>query len=183
MDIESIIDNCAIEFEKIIPFKPFTRKRLVEEYKEYLRFSINAILNSSIPYIQKDQQSIMEMLEDELIEFKEEGLDSIIITIRQDLAFEQIKAISEKVFIQAIEVLNGGQVKKDMVDQLSEKVFGLKNHILKVKPHNRIEAEKLFSEAVLDLHYIKNPQSEGTSLRIGYIISNMNTKKEEKARD
>lgn len=83
-----------------------------------------------------------------------------------DNNFEKIKEISNKVFVDARNILNGKKIEYN----LSDKVVEMEKLISKVEKHNKEQAEKLISEAILDMNFIDNPNTEICSLRLSNII-------------
>ena len=100
--------------------------------------------------------------------------------ITRDLSFESIREVSAEAFGMALDVLNGKTQETDEIDKLTKDVNRIKGSISSVRAENREQAEKLLSEAILVAWYVGNPQTEGTSLRLGRIISERKVKDSER---
>lgn len=84
-----------------------------------------------------------------------------------DNNFEKIKKISNKVFIEARNILNEKKLEYSLSDK---KVVEMEELVGKVERCNKEQAEKLLSEAILDMNFIDNPNTEVCSLRLSNII-------------
>lgn len=73
----------------------------------------------------------------------------------------------------AVRVLQGEKIEIETINDLDREIKECEEDILKVREKERSDAESLYSEAILDLHYIKTRSTEATSLRLGNIMSSM----------
>ena len=143
---------------------------LVSQYQKYVEHLIESILNTSLPHIKKDEESIRHMLQVDLEQLKEMSIDKIRNKIIKDLAYEQIEKNSAEIYFSAKKVFEGERIETDTINRLSQELESSKKRLQDVKETYREKAKKIVSEAVADLHYIKNPETQCTSLRLSRYI-------------
>lgn len=88
----------------------------------------------------------------------------------KDENFGEILQISEQAYQDAIRTLQGFET--NMTFNVEEKEQRIKELLKKVKPYNEKAAKRYVSEGLLDLNFIKNPNTEIVSLRLGHIKRN-----------
>lgn len=164
---KEIVNYLAGNFEKNIANGD---NDLVSQYKKYVEYLIESILKTSLPHIKKDEKNIIYMLEVDLNQFNEMSIDEIRNKIIRDFAYEQIKTISAKVYSEARKAFEGNRIETDTINRLSQELEISKKQLKDVREAFRNNAEKLVSEAILDLHYITHPGTDTTSLRLGRYI-------------
>ena len=79
-----------------------------------------------------------------------------------DIELKKIEIISKGIFEDAVDVLNGKKIKKDYSKKLEE----MQRRLPSVKEKNRILAEKLISEAILDSTFVENKDTQSYSFRL-----------------
>ncbi len=166
--IQEIIDEFSRRFIEVCPNG---NTKLINEYEIHLRNLIEAILSSSKPNMKKDEETIKSLLESDLKFIKsctEKEIEDILI---KDKHYEDIRKCSGELFSLARKVVMGQNIEQAEIDELNKRLSTLEYSTTQVKNHNKDRAEKLYSEAIADLHYIEHPQTEVTSLRLGRFIS------------
>lgn len=166
--IQEIIDEFSRRFIEVCPNG---NTKLINEYEIHLRNLIEAILSSSKPNMKKDEETIKSLLESDLKFIKsctEKEIEDILI---KDKHYEDIRKCSGELFSLARKVVMGQNIEQAEIDELNKRLSTLEYSTTQVRNHNKDRAEKLYSEAIADLHYIEHPQTEVTSLRLGRFIS------------
>lgn len=164
MNIEKLISELVIEFEKIVPEE---ENDLIQIYREYIKELINSAKYSSIP---QDYKDVEEMLRYELKRFKKMNIDEIKNEIIIDESFERIQSFSRKAFVNALKVLDGEKVESNTIAEIKQELESIEKEMEKVREDNMKEAKKMLSEAILDVQYVEKPFTKLTSLRIGHEI-------------
>lgn len=164
---ERMVDNLTDQFRKYIANGD---SDLASQYQKYVEYLIESILNTSLPHIKKDEETIRYMLQVDFKQLKEMSIDKIRNKIIKDLAYEQIEKISAEIYFSAKKVFKGERIETDTINRLSQELESSKKQLKDVREAFRNNAEKLVSEAILDLHYITHPGTDTTSLRLGRYI-------------
>lgn len=168
--INIIVEDFVKKFKKD---NPNCDKILINQYEEYLKSSIVALQRTSLPWIKKDENTIRKILEADLIQLRGKSPDEITYRITSDEHYEKIRKISNKAYNLAVRVLQGEKIEIETINDLDREIKECEEDILKVREKEKSDAESLYSEAILDLHYIKTQSPEATSLRLGNIMSRM----------
>ena len=112
--------------------------------KDFIVFHLNRITDKLISY--NTEQKKQKLLEDE--------------------NFEKIRTISGEIFNSAINILKKNSNEKSEQQDNKNAINSMKELYNNVEEYNKEEARNLISEAILDLKFIKNPNSEITSFRL-----------------
>lgn len=143
---------------------PSDEQILLKNFEKYLFSTIKEIEDSDNKYIKKDKESVIMYLSDIAERLIEIDLESKKQELLKDKNFEKIMNISVGVFHKAKKVVMNGNIEVEETE-ITEK--NLINLLGDVKPHNIEKARELVSETILDIRFIKNPNTNVLSLRIG----------------
>ena len=173
MENDELIQELVNDLRKEVPEN---ETELIESYKNYLYFSVENTLNSDSKFISKDKESIQSYLRFFSKTFMNYSLERKKQFLQMDKSFTRLRELSNEVFLKAQNALNGSAEESTDIIKYREE---LNNLLEKVEPYNKVEAQKLVSEAMLDLNFISNPGNDVMSLRLGHFVSSTNKKTEE----
>ena len=159
-----IITKYVNKFKAVYPGIDTT---LVEQFRHYLERSNNKDDKTNTDSLLKSNAEYILNLKD---------VDAVKREIIYDNNYEEVKRISYELFEEAFSILKKGTEQVD-VSKSIEKFDKLTTLISKVQYFNKELANSFFSEALLDLEFIKNPNSRYTSLRLGREIMKMDMEK------
>ena len=144
-----------------------------DELKESLTSEFKKILDGvqeKFEQMNYDYSKIEKILKDITEEWCNLSLDEKQSRLFKDENFGEILQISEQAYQDAIRRMQGFET--NMTFNVEEKEQKLKELLKKVKPYNEKAARRYVSEGLLDLNFIKNPNIEIVSLRLGHIKRN-----------
>ena len=159
-NLKEIKTNLLKDFSNTIPEDIEDKEILVKAFEEYVDFLIHTYEDfSSMPLnklsIDKDVVQVSNTLINASLEEKKQKLVD-------DIELKKIEIISKGIFEDAVDVLNGKKIKKDYSKKLEE----MQRRLPSVKEKNRILAEKLISEAILDSTFVENKDTQSYSFRL-----------------
>lgn len=160
-----LMEELAKEFKQSIP-ENIQREKLTGEYEKMLKQVVESFKNINC----QDSE-----IEKTLIKIGKEWIDLDIEEkqrrLLRDENFQDIVRDSTRIYNIAISILEKEEVNIEF--DISEKEKQLEEKLKNVKTFNKLEAEKLVSEAILDLKFIENPNTNIVSLRLGHIKYNI----------
>lgn len=123
-------------------------------------------------------------IEDTLKKISEEwcslSLEEKQSRLLKDENFSEILEISKQAYNNAIHIMQGFEI--NVAFNIEERETRLRELIKGVKPYNEERANREVSEGLLDLNFIKNPNTDIVSLRLGHILRSRNYIKNEEGR-
>jgi len=149
--------------------------KFVNEFANSVPTEENELINSYEEYI----KSFVKIMEEkgynrdyinEICEFETENNIKLPLNFKKqkiilDTDFSEIKKESAKAYKMAQEIILGE--KKSLTDEEIENIIQKLNMSLeKVRDFNKIQATKLVSETIMDLNFIKNPNTPNVSIRL-----------------
>lgn len=145
-------------------------EKIPNEYKEEVSKRYNDYLHEIYTdmYSSDDCEEMIKICTNiEEKTWKKSPSEYILQTFVNDTAFNEIKKISGKAFKMAEEKNNNG---KNFVDtlEISQNIDLLGNLLNEVKDFNKVLAENLVSESILDFDYASG-DTDVTSLRISHL--------------
>ncbi len=157
-ELSNKINDLTIKFKNTVPeenekLEKAFKQRLVKiceecknkEYsKEFIVFNLSRIGNKIIKYDLKYKKKYL----------------------LEDKNLEKIRRISGEIFNSAINILKNNSNEKLEQDDYKNAINSMQESYNNVEEYNKEEARNLISEAILDLKFIKNPNSEITSFRL-----------------
>ena len=176
-ELESLIFKLTTDFEKTIPEEENERTEIIAAFKNYLYLAVKTIQESNSKFISKDLESIKSVLNGIAKDFSNKDVESIKRTLLMDSAFEEIRKKSSAIFEMAKSTMSG-KGKNVEVDIVTE-TENMQSLFKSVKEYNQKQAQKLISEAIVDLEYIAHSNEDNLSLRL-YQFKKLNNKEEER---
>ena len=179
-EYESLINKLVEEFKETIPEG---YENLTSLFKKNLYDYINFSRNNSYEFLSKKENIIrgLNVFASKLISA---DIETKKRELEEDENFNKIRDISLEGYDAALNILNKKKVEK--VTDINQKITKMKKLLNCVKDYNKNVAKELVSEGILDWNYLKNPDTETFSLRIGKKIMELEEgevimkKKEEK---
>ena len=160
----NLINELATNFEKSIPDDEKEKNKLIESFKNYLKFGVNSLKNSKLEFISKDFESICETIK----QMAERLCDKDIMLVKQklleDANFDKIREISGKVFELAIKKMNKEKINESF--DLSSQREEMEKLLEKVEPYNQKIARELVSETLVDMEFLETGNMDVLSLRL-----------------
>lgn len=150
-------------------------ERLASEFKKILEG-----IQEKFEQKNYDYSRIEKTLNDITEEWCNLSLEEKQSRLFRDENFGEILQISEQAYQDAIRQLQGFE--NDRTFNIEEKEQRLKDLLKEVKPYNERMAKRYVSEGLLDLNFIKNPNTDIVSLRLGHILRSRNYIKNEEGR-
>ena len=159
---EKYIESLLIEFKRSVPEN---EKELIREFKKYMENTLEDIKSDDLELDENLTKRVLKRTADYIINLPD--LDSKKREIIYDNNFEEVRMISGKIFKEACKVLRGEKQKVGENIEVEKELEKIKEKIKDVQKYNLKQAEELLSEAYLDVEFIKNPNTDICSLRIG----------------
>lgn len=165
LEYKEVIEKLKKEFNESISYSD---PELMKEFENYLNRTIKSIKEFQLGGKKFDESSVKPVLESMANRIIAEDIQMKRKDLIKDVNFEKIRQISMKAFTVAQDVLKGKELEEELdIDGEMKKLETLLNS---VEEYNKEQARNLVSEAILDLNFIANPNSEMVSLRLGEII-------------
>lgn len=159
--MERLIEELTENFKNSIPVE---EERLCQAFNKYLLRAIENLKNSDSKFISKDDESISKVLKSIAERLTKGSLDYKKKELLRDKNFEMLSTFSMSANQMAEEILKGKKIEvKFDIDKRIEEMTRLSRL---VEEYNKEEAALLLSEGILDLKYVKDPQTDIISLRL-----------------
>lgn len=165
LEYKEIILELVARFKLSIPTN---EEELAKEFEEYLYSTVKNLENSTNKFVRKDKKSIEDVLKSVTDNLCNLDLELKKQELLFDNNFKKIGEISNTFFELAKFVFEGEEMNIEINAQ--EKIDEMEKLLSLVEPYNKEEAERLLSEAILDLKFIENPRSNISSIRLGHLI-------------
>lgn len=142
-----------------------------DELKEILTIEFKKMLEGTYEKLEEKNYDYDE-IEDTLKKISKEwcslSLEEKQSRLLKDKNFSEILEISKQAYDTAIHIMQGFEIK--VAFNIEERETRLRELIKGVKPYNEERAKREVSEGLLDFNFIKNPNTDIVSLRLGHIL-------------
>lgn len=170
--MERLIEELTENFKNSIPIE---EEMLCQAFNKYLLMAVENLKNSDSKFISKDDESISKVLKSIAERLTKGSLNYKKKELLRDENFEMLSIFSMSANQMAEEILKGKKVEvKFDIDKRIEEMTRLSKL---VEEYNKEEATFLLSEGILDLKYVKDPQTDIISLRLGRVARLLNSNK------
>jgi len=168
--VDKCIDIIFYNTVSIIIGELGKEKKYIEAYKKYLKEHYEEVLHDLIEQLGEEiiKDAVEIYIDSEKRFWSAFNAEGMLSILEEDLAYEQVRLLSELAFSQAIEC-NETNTFLDDEKEYERQIEEINKWIKDVKYFNENRASTLLSEAILDIEYAFN-KTKYMSLRLGRYV-------------